>query len=164
MIRIGSSIDVHALKAGKSLRLGGIDIPSPVESVGHSDADCLIHSIAEALLGSLALGDLGTYFPDNQPEYKNIDSMILLDQVYQMVLDKGYALNNLDAMIILEKPVLKPYIFKMRERICNALNVTIDSISIKATTSEKIGAVGEQRAIICHSVITIKPRSTAQFL
>ncbi len=164
MIRIGNSIDVHALKPGKSLRLGGIDVPSIVESVGHSDADCLIHSIAEALLGSLALGDLGTHFPDDDAQYKNIDSMILLDKVYQMVTEKGYGLHNLDAMIILEKPILKPYIFTMRERISNALNVSIDTISIKATTSEKIGAVGEQRAIICHSVITVKPRSTAQFL
>ena len=163
MMRIGNSIDIHRLKPGTSLRLGGIDIPSSVESIGHSDGDCLIHSIAEALLGSLALGDLGTHFPDNDAQYRDIDSMILLDQVYTRVQEKGYLLHNLDAMIVLEKPVLKPYIDSMRQAISARLDVGIDCISIKATTGEKLGLIGEGHAVAVHTVVTVKPKQT-QFL
>jgi len=164
VIRIGNSTDIHALKPGKSLVLGGIKIDSHVEAVGHSDADALLHSIAEALLGSLALGDLGTHFPDTNPAYKGIDSKVLLKEVYAMVKNKGYKLMNLDSMILLERPKLKPHIPTMQKVIAKLLEVDVSKISIKATTGEKLGIIGREEAIMCQTTLLVEASGKVQYL
>jgi len=164
VIRIGNSTDIHALKPGKSLNLGGIKIDSHVEAVGHSDADALLHSIAEALLGSLALGDLGSHFPDTDPRYKGMDSKVILKEVYAMVKNKGYRLVNLDSMVLLERPKLKPHIQAMQQVIAHLLEVDASFISIKATTGEKLGIIGREEAIMCQTTLLVEDTNTVQYL
>ena len=149
--RIGHSWDTHKLVFDRKLILGGVEIPFEKGLLGHSDADCLLHAIAESLLGALALGDLGTHFPDNDPKYKGIDSMILLKECYNLVKQQGYRINNIDAMIYAEAPKMKPYISLMREKISAALEIGVDMISIKATTYEKMDAIGRGEAIACEA-------------
>ncbi|MFH5881384.1 2-C-methyl-D-erythritol 2,4-cyclodiphosphate synthase [Liberiplasma polymorphum] len=156
MIRIGHSTDIHQLRPGKSLVIGGLLIDSPLESVGHSDADCLLHSIAEALLGACALGDLGTFFPDNDPKYKGIDSKKILVFAYEKVKENGYKINNIDSMIFLETPKLRNYIDLIRENMAKILELDINQISVKATTGENIGIVGRSEAIVCETVLLIE--------
>lgn len=154
--RIGHSWDTHKLVYDRKLILGGVEIPFEKGLLGHSDADALLHVIAESLLGALALGDLGTHFPDNDPKYKGIDSKILLTKTYDMVKEKGYEIVNLDTMIYAEAPKMKPYINLMRESIANILNININQISIKATTYEKMDAIGRGEAIACDSTVLLK--------
>ncbi len=146
-MRIGHSYDIHRLESNRDLILGGINIPYHLGLLGHSDADCLLHAIAESLLGSLALGDLGTHFPDTDPKYKGVDSTILLKESYDLVKKKGYTLGNLDCMIYCEAPKLKPHINSMRDNIALLLETSVDNISIKATTFEKLGPIGNNQAI-----------------
>ena len=153
--RIGHSWDIHRLVAGRELYLGGIHIPFEKGLLGHSDADCLLHAISESLLGALSLGDLGTHFPDNDPKYKGIDSKILLAKCYEMVKEKGYKINNLDTMIYLELPKMKPYINMMRESIAAILEINVDQVSIKATTYEKLGEIGQGLAIAAESTVLL---------
>ncbi len=154
-IRIGNGYDVHQLVPGRKLILGGIEIPYDKGLKGHSDADALLHAITDALLGALALGDIGKHFPDTDPAYKDADSRELLRLSYQQILDKGFVLGNIDATIILEKPKLLPYIMQMREQIAGDLNCPVDAVSVKATTSEKMGFVGRGEGIAVLAVALI---------
>ncbi len=155
-IRIGYSRDTHILVEGRDLFLGGIKIPFEKGLLGHSDADVLLHAIAEAILGALALGDLGTHFPDNDPKYKGIDSKILLKEVVKMMKEKGYKIGNVDTMLILELPKMKPHILEIRESIASLLETSVDNISVKATTNEKMGYLGENKAIEANAVVLLE--------
>lgn len=143
MIRIGNGYDVHRLVEGRRLVLCGVEIPSDKGLLGHSDADVAAHALMDALLGALAMGDIGLMFPDNAPEYKDADSMMLLMDVISLVTAKGYTLSNLDITIIAEQPKLAPYIAFMRENLAVAFSCEIDRISVKATTEEGLGLAGQ---------------------
>ncbi len=145
--RTGIGFDVHALVDGRKLIIGGIEIPNQKGLLGHSDADVLLHAISDALLGALALGDIGQHFPDNDPKYKNADSKDLLKKVYELVKNNGYELGNLDTVIAMQKPKLAPFITKIRKVISFLLETEIENISIKATTTEKLGYVGREEGI-----------------
>ncbi len=158
MIRIGQSTDIHRLKAGKPLILGGVKIESELGIVAHSDGDCLVHVIAEALLGALGLGDLGSHFSDQDPQYKNISSLVILKRVCDMMKERGYEIVNIDSTILIEKPKLSHYIYKMKEALSKTLTVDPSQLNIKATTGEKVGIIGRQEAVVCEAVILIKER------
>lgn len=147
MVRIGQAVDIHPLKAGRPLILGGVQIDSPLGLDGHSDADVLLHAIAESILGALALGDLGHHFPDTDPRYKGISSMLLLEHTAALMHQEGYVLSNLDATIMAEQPKLAPYIEMMRENIARVLEADVSQVSVKATRGEKLGFVGRQEGI-----------------
>lgn len=157
-MRIGHAWDVHRLVGNRPLILGGIEIPYSLGLLGHSDADVLLHAIAEALLGSLALGDLGTFFPDNDVKYKDMDSKIILMEVYKMIQDKGYKIVNIDSTIYAEAPKLRPYIDEIRKSISNVLNIPIEDVSVKATTHEKMGSIGKKEAISSEAVVLIEKK------
>lgn len=157
-MRIGHAWDVHRLVGNRPLILGGIEIPYSLGLLGHSDADVLLHAIAEALLGSLALGDLGTFFPDNDVKYKDMDSKIILNEVYKMVQDKGYKIVNIDSTIYAEAPKLRPYIDEIRKSIAGILNIPVEDVSVKATTHEKMGSIGKKEAISSESVVLIEKK------
>ena len=146
-LRIGYGVDVHQLAAGYPLWIGGIQIPSEFGAVGHSDADVLIHAICDALLGALALRDIGFLFSDQDPQFKGIDSKILLEKVFQLISEKGYGIVNIDATVILETPKVNPHIEKMQAVLGAILNLLPEELSIKATTHEKVDSFGEKRAI-----------------
>ena len=154
--RIGLGYDIHRLVEGRELVIGGVKITHEKGLLGHSDADVLVHAIIDALLGSLALDDIGTLFPDTDPKYKNADSLILLKTVYEKVLKEGYKINNLDCNIIAQSPKMMPYIPKMKEAIANLLGLEPNDISIKAKTKEKLDAVGESRAIEANAVVMLE--------
>lgn len=156
MIKIGFSKDIHPLAEGRPFILGGIKLDYPKGPLGHSDADCLLHAIAESLLGALALGDLGKFFPDTDPRYKNYDSSLILQEVFNYVESKGYVISNLDCMVELEQPKLRPYVEEMRKHIAEILRTEVSRISIKATTYEGLGIVGEGKAIICEAVVLLE--------
>lgn len=144
MYRIGQSTDIHQLVEGRKLIIGGVEIQHHKGLLGHSDADVLTHAIAESILGALALGDLGKHFPDTDPAYQDMDSIWMLQQVFQLMDEKGYRINNLDALIMIEKPKMAPHIQAMRENIAKALHCEADVVSIKATRGEKMGFVGRE--------------------
>ena len=146
-IRIGQGVDVHRLDKDYKLYIGGIEIESDLGSVGHSDADALIHAICDAMLGALCLRDIGFHFSDTDPQYKGIDSKILLKEVYLKIKEKGYQIGNIDSTVILEKPKLNPHIPEMQKVIATILETNVDNISIKATTHEKVDSFGERKAI-----------------
>lgn len=146
-IRIGYGVDVHRLEEGYPLWIGGIQIPSPFGAVGHSDADVLIHAICDALLGALSLRDIGFHFSDQDPQFKGIDSKILLQRVYEMVQSQHYGIVNIDATVILEAPKVNPHIEEMQKVLCPLLGLHTSELSIKATTHEKVDSFGEKRAI-----------------
>ncbi len=155
--RIGIGYDVHPLVEGRKLIVGGVLIPSAFGVDGHSDADVLIHAIADALLGSLALGDIGHHFPPDNEKFKDLDSTIILASVFNLILQKGYTLGNLDAVVVLQKPKIAPYIDKMRERLAQVMQVNPDQISVKATTTEHLGFVGRSEGVAAYaSVLVIK--------
>lgn len=151
-LRIGFGYDVHRLVENRKLILGGVEIPHNFGLLGHSDADVLLHAITDAVLGAAALGDIGTHFPDSDPAYKNADSSILLENAYSKVLEKNLILINLDATVVAEKPVLNPFIGKIRESIAGILNTDISNVSVKATTNEKMGFVGRGEGVAVHAV------------
>ncbi len=155
MFRIGQGFDLHRLVAGRKLILGGIEIPYEYGLAGHSDADVLIHAIIDALIGAVALGDIGKLFPDNDSKFKDNDSKILLKKVYQQISELDYQINNIDSTIILEQPKLRDYIDLMRASLAKVLDLRIDQISIKAKTSEKIGVVGRGEAAIAEAVVLL---------
>lgn len=157
--RIGYGYDVHQLAQGEELVIGGLILDHEKGSVGHSDADVLLHVICDALLGALALGDIGTHFPDTDPAYKGIDSKILLKETWALVQERGYTLANLDSTVCLERPKLKPHIPAMRACIAGILGVDVDAIGIKATTTEKLGFVGMEQGISAHAVVLLAPQS-----
>lgn len=155
-IRIGYGIDYHQLQEGLPFWIGGIEVPHTKGALGHSDADVLLHAICDALLGALALGDIGKHFPDTDPQYKGIDSKILLKRTYDLINEKGYSIINIDSSLCLEKPKIKPHIPAIQETIANILNISIDDISIKATTTEKMGFVGREEGVTAHAVVLLQ--------
>lgn len=156
MIRIGQGFDVHAFAEDRKLILGGIEIPHTKGLLGHSDADVLLHTIADAALGAIAAGDIGKHFPDTDPEFKDADSAKLLQHVYALVKQQGYELGNLDATVIAQAPKLRPYIDTMRARIAELLEADIEQINVKATTTEWLGFTGREEGIACQAVILLK--------
>lgn len=156
MFRIGQGFDLHRLTPNRKFILGGIEIEYEKGLLGHSDADALAHSIIDALFGALALGDIGTHFPDNDPEYKDINSMILLKKAYSSVKEKGYVINNLDNTIIVQEPKMKPYIPLMREKLATVLEIDKSQISIKAKTMEEQDSIGQKQALAVHSVVLLR--------
>jgi 2-C-methyl-D-erythritol 2,4-cyclodiphosphate synthase len=156
MIRIGFSKDVHPLVDNHPFVLGGVFIDHPKGPVGHGDADCLLHAIAESILGAVALGDLGRFFPEDNPKYKDITSSMILKEVWDYVSKKGYVISNLDCMVSLEKPKLRPYTDEMRKHIASILECDISQIAIKATTFEGLGIVGTEQAIICEAIVLLE--------
>lgn len=155
-MRIGHGYDVHRLIEGRKLILGGVDIPYEKGLWGHSDADVLLHAISDAILGAAALGDIGKHFPPNDPKFLNADSLELLRQVNRLISDKGYKIGNVDATVIAQAPKLLPHIEQMRANISDALSVSIDLISVKATTEEKLGFTGSGEGISAHAVALIE--------
>ena len=151
-IRIGHGYDVHRLVADRKLILGGVEIAHETGLLGHSDADVLLHAISDALLGALALGDIGKHFPDTDPAYAGADSLVLLQHVYRLIREKGWQVGNVDATVIAQAPKLAPHIPAMRQNIAQALDVPVDCISVKATTEERLGFTGEKLGISTHAV------------
>ncbi len=153
--RVGYGYDVHRLVYHRPCIIGGVKIPHHQGLLGYSDADVLLHAITDALLGALALGDIGTHFPDTDPKYKGADSKVLLKDAYKLVKDKGFVLNNLDATVVAEQPKLNPYISKIRKKIADLLQCDIDRVSIKATTSEGMSFVGIGHGIAAHASVSV---------
>ena len=156
MIRIGSGYDVHKLVEGRKLIIGGVDIPHTMGLLGHSDADVLLHSISDALLGAAAMGDIGCLFPDNDEKYKGADSLELLCEVVRVIGAQGWHIVNIDSTVIAQQPKLKPHIDEMRKNIANACGIDISLVSVKATTEEKLGFTGRLEGISAHAVCLIE--------
>ena len=156
MLRIGHGYDVHAFAENRKCIIGGVDIPCEKGLLGHSDADVLLHAISDSLLGAAALGDIGKHFPDTDPRYKGVDSLVLLKNVCALVNSLGYKVVNIDATVIAQMPKMAPYIDTMRSNIADALNVDVDFISVKATTEEKLGFTGRREGISAHCVCLIE--------
>ena len=154
-MRIGHGYDVHKLVTGRKLILGGVTIPHETGLLGHSDADVLAHAVSDALLGAAALGDIGGFFPDNDPKYQDADSIELLRQVCAELYDRGYAIENIDATVIAQAPKLKPYIEQMRKNLAQACEINVNQISVKATTEEHLGFTGRKEGIAVHAVCLI---------
>lgn len=154
-MRVGIGYDVHALAKDRDLILGGVKIDYEFGLMGHSDADVLVHAIMDAMLGACALGDIGRHFPDNDNSYKNINSMLLLERVNELINQKGYCVNNIDAVIIAQKPKLMPYIESMKNNIADLLKTDRDNVNIKATTTEKLGFEGRMEGISSQAVCTV---------
>ncbi len=157
-MRIGQSIDIHQLSEGEAITLGGIKIPCPFKTLAHSDGDALLHAISESILGALALGDLGHHFPDTDPKYKDISSLVLLKEVYHLMDKAGYKIGNVDSLIIIEKPKMAPYIEDMRKNIAAVLNTDIQNISVKATRGEKLGFVGESKGVVATAIVLLNEK------
>lgn len=155
MFRIGQSTDIHQLVEGRKLILGGVEIPHEKGLLGHSDADALLHAIGESILGALALGDLGKHFPDTSEEYKDMNSLWMLKEIWRIMDTKGYKVNNLDALIMIERPKMAPHIEMMRKNVAEALHCDLDQVSIKATRGEKLGFVGEEQGVQAQCVILL---------
>lgn len=151
-IRVGHGYDVHRLVSGRRLILGGVDIPHETGLLGHSDADVLVHAVTDALLGALALGDIGHLFPDTDPQWEGANSLLLAREVANRVCEKGWEIGNVDATVLAQAPKLAPHIAKMRENISAALGISVDRVSVKATTEEGLGFTGEKRGIAAHAV------------
>ncbi|MFN9709803.1 MAG: 2-C-methyl-D-erythritol 2,4-cyclodiphosphate synthase [Bacteroidota bacterium] len=154
--RIGMGVDFHQLAEGRKLFIGGIEIPHPIGAVGHSDADVLLHAICDALLGALALGDIGVHFPNNDPAYHNIDSKILLQKSYEKIQEKGYHVVNVDTTLCLEAPKIKPFIPQMQKVIAAILDISTEDVSIKATTTEKMGFAGREEGLFAYATVLIE--------
>lgn len=157
-MRIGQSSDIHKLVEGRKLIIGGVEIPSDLGLLGHSDADALTHAVAEAVLGALALGDLGHWFPDTDPKWEGVNSQIILKETARMMDEKGYRIGNVDALIMIEKPKMAPYIEKMRKNFANALRCDIDRISVKATRGEGLGFVGRREGVLAQAVVLLEEK------
>ena len=156
MFRIGHGYDVHKLVEGRKLILGGVEIPHTVGLLGHSDADVLAHAVMDAMLGALALGDIGHLFPDTADEFEGADSMVLMAEVVKVCREKGYTVGNIDTTVIAQAPKLAPYITAMRESIARVCGTDVSQISVKATTEEHLGFTGEKLGISAHAVALMK--------
>lgn len=154
-IRIGQGMDVHAFEEGDLVTLAGIKIPHTHGLKAHSDGDVVLHALSDALLGALALGDIGQHFPDTDVQFKGADSRVLLKHVYQLILDRGYALNNADITVACERPKLAKYNLEMRQSIADVLDVDVTQISVKATTTEKLGFTGRQEGILATATVLV---------
>jgi 2-C-methyl-D-erythritol 2,4-cyclodiphosphate synthase len=155
MMRIGFGFDVHQLQEGRDFWLGGIHIPAQKGILGHSDADVLLHAICDAILGSLALGDIGKHFPDTDQNFKGIDSKILLEKVMELIAEKGYKIGNIDTTVVCQQPKIMPYALQMQTCIANICNIEITDISIKATTNETMGFIGREEGIVAYAVVLL---------
>ena len=158
MYRIGQSIDIHQLVAGRKLILGGVEIEHERGLLGHSDADVLCHAVIESIIGALGLGDIGKHFSDTDAQYKGISSLVLLEKTYEMMDDRGYEISNLDAIILIEKPKMTPHIQKMKENISRILKCDIADVNIKATRGEKLGFVGHEEGAVSQCVVMLKKK------
>ena len=154
-IRIGHGYDVHRLVPDQKLILGGVTIPHETGLLGHSDADVLLHAISDALLGALALGDIGKHFPDTDPRYAGADSLVLLSHVVSLIQKEGWRVGNVDATVLAQAPKLSPHVPSMRENVAGVLSVSTDRVSIKATTEERLGFTGEKLGIAAHAVVLL---------
>lgn len=155
-IRIGFGFDVHAFAEDRKLILGGVDIPHKAGLTGHSDADVLCHALTDALLGALALGDIGSHFPDTDPEYKDADSTRLLMHVMDLVHSKGYRLVNTDITVVAERPKLRPYIDQIRQKLSLLLKIGMNDVSVKASTNEKMGFIGREEGVTAYAVVLVQ--------
>jgi 2-C-methyl-D-erythritol 2,4-cyclodiphosphate synthase len=151
-IRIGNGYDIHRLVSGRPLILGGVEISHTVGLLGHSDADVLTHAIMDAMLGALSLGDIGHYFPPTDPAWEGANSLVLLQQVNGLIVDRGWRVSNIDSVIVAERPKLKPHIDRMKEKLSATLHLDPEQIGIKATTNEQLGPVGREEGIAAHAV------------
>lgn len=156
MMRVGHGYDVHALVAGRPLTLGGVKIPHAKGLAGHSDADALIHAVCDACLGAAGLGDIGHHFPDSSPQYKDIDSRILLRQVKEAIQAKGWRVSNVDATIVAQAPKLAPYMSQMKQNLASDLGISAGNVNIKAGTTEKLGFAGREEGIAAHAVVLLQ--------
>ena len=158
--RIGNGYDIHRLVKGRDLIIGGVKLhhPDDLGLDGHSDADVLCHSIIDALLGALSLGDIGKYFPPTDEKWKNANSLLLLSRVIDLIRNQNWEINNIDNVIVAERPKIKPYVEIMKKNISNTLNIDTDLIGIKATTNEKLGPEGREEGISCHSVVLLEKK------
>ena len=156
MFKTGIGFDAHPLAKDRPLVIGGVNIPHSRGLLGHSDADVLLHAVMDAILGALALGDIGEYFPDTEDEFEGADSLVLLSRVQKMIEDKGYSCENLDSIIIAEKPKLKSYIGEMRKNLASVLKISTDQLSIKATTTEHMGFTGREEGIAAQAIVLLK--------
>jgi 2-C-methyl-D-erythritol 2,4-cyclodiphosphate synthase len=154
--RIGQGIDFHQLAEGRDLWLGGVKIPHIKGCVGHSDADVLLHAICDAMLGALSLGDIGQHFPDTDPNYKGIDSKVLLRRTYSMVRERGYWLVNIDSTLLLQAPKIRPYVEQMQHAIANIVHLSPEDVSIKATTTEHLSFVGREEGVVATANVLLK--------
>jgi 2-C-methyl-D-erythritol 2,4-cyclodiphosphate synthase len=154
--RIGSGVDFHQLQKGRELWIGGVNIPFKKGALGHSDADVLLHAICDALLGALALGDIGIHFPNTANEFKNIQSILLLQRTMDLVTQKGYAVVNIDSTICLQEPKLKQYTPEMRKKIAEVTNISDNDVSIKATTTEEMGFIGKGKGIMAYATVLLQ--------
>lgn len=158
-MRIGQSTDIHQLIEDRKLILGGLEIEHNLGLLGHSDADVLLHVIAEAIIGGLGLGDIGAHYPDTDPKYKGISSLKLLENVYDLMTSQGYEIGNVDSLVIIERPKLAPYINIMRKNIAEALKCDVSQINVKATRGEKLGYIGREEGVMAQSVVLLKRSS-----
>ncbi len=156
--RIGSGVDFHQLATGMELWIGGVKIGHHKGAVGHSDADVLLHAICDAMLGALSLGDIGVHFPDTDASYKNIDSKILLERTASLIQQEGYAVVNVDSTLCLQEPKIKPYVEQMQSVIAAILDIALKDVSIKATTTEKMGFVGREEGLVAYATVLLKKR------
>jgi 2-C-methyl-D-erythritol 2,4-cyclodiphosphate synthase len=157
MIRIGHGYDVHMFAVERKLILGGVEIPYEKGLLGHSDADVLCHAISDALLGAVALGDIGKHFPDTDPAYKDADSIKMLQQVTRLVRDLGYHIGNVDATLILQRPRIAPFVLQMRHNLALAMAIPVEAVSVKATTTEGLGFEGRGEGVGVHAVVLVQP-------
>ena len=154
-IRIGNGYDIHRLVTGRPLILGGVEIAHTVGLLGQSDADVLTHAIMDAMLGALSLGDIGHYFPPTDPQWQGANSLKLLEQVNQLIIDKGWRINNIDSVIVAEKPKMKPHLSAMRAKLAATLKINPEQVGIKATTNEQLGPVGREEGIAVYAVVLL---------
>jgi 2-C-methyl-D-erythritol 2,4-cyclodiphosphate synthase len=158
--RVGSGVDFHQMTEGRDLWIGGVKIPHSKGALGHSDADVLLHAICDALLGALCLGDIGVHFPDTDATYKNIDSKILLEKTVRLVKEEGYSIVNIDTTLCLQEPKIKPYTDQMRKTIAGITDLTEKDISIKATTTEKMGFVGREEGLMAYATVLLEKKGS----
>lgn len=157
-MRIGQSTDIHQLVEDRDLILGGVKIEHYLGLLGHSDADVLVHAIIEAIFGALAMKDIGTHFPDTDPKYKDVSSIKLLEEVKIILEESNYEINNIDSLILIEKPKLAKYIDQMRENIRKALDIEIDQINVKATRGEKLGFIGNEKGVMAEAIVLLRKK------
>lgn len=160
-LRIGFGVDFHQLVEGRDFWLGGVLVPHEKGALGHSDADVLLHAICDAMLGAAALGDIGVHFPDTDQAYKNIDSKILLKRSMELIAEKGYSVVNMDATLCLQAPKIKPFVPQMQEVIAQLLNLTVEEVSIKATTTEKLGFVGRAEGVVAYANVLLEKQQSS---
>lgn len=157
-MRVGFGYDVHAFVEGRPLFLGGVEVPYEYGLLGHSDADVLLHAIADALLGAAALGDIGRHFPDSDPAYKGISSLLLLERTVELIEERGFKVQNIDSTLVLQKPRLAPYISGMVEQIARVAGLPLSSVNVKATTTEKLGFTGREEGVAAYAVALLEER------